>query len=337
MSSYSVIGLSSGNGVILHPFYKDTNIDVKWAVECRRDYLVGGYPNQFHLNFSDTPYSENLSIPVESVDVIVGHPKCGMSSVFALSRGKRNTSHKDEPSLNLFIHGIHAFFPKYFLLENLPKLLDTYSKEDFADIFSNYNLVFWSGSVSSFGNSQLSRKRLLIMGIRKDLPSQKKAKFLLSRPKPLWSTQSSEELLANLPENGHFREDLDEEITVYGGFKSTLRELQQYWKDNPDLTRYKAEKANMHYAPGVYINRESSFPKTVRKTNRQFNPDGLQMSPREMARIQGIPDDFRLCYPGTSCDYSQKTLINKGRLTVANTPPYEIGLWFKLMMDRLLK
>ena len=333
---YSVIGLSSGAGVILYPFYNNPNIDLKYAVECRRTYLLGGMPVQFELNFPDVPYSLDLGIPPESVDVVVGHPKCGMSSVFALSRGKKNTSHKDEPSLNLYIHGIHKLFPKYFLLENLPKLLDTYSKEAFGEIFSNYHLIFWEGSVSDFGNSQKTRKRLVIIGIRKDVVSKRSIR-ILSKPKPLYDIQTTGNLLMHLPEDGHFTEDLDEQITVYGGHKKYLWQLQKYWLDNKHLNRYKVGNDRMQYAPGVYINRADDYPKTIRKTNRQFNPDGIQMSPREMARIQGIPDTFKLCSPSRSCSYDEKTLINKGRLSVANTPPYEIGKWFQLCMDKLFR
>jgi len=333
---YSVIGLSSGAGIVLHPFYQSPDVEVKAGIECRRDYLLGGMPVQFELNFPDVTYSTNLEIKPESVDVVIGHPKCGMSSVFALSRGKKNTSHKNEPSLDLFIAGIHKLFPKYFLLENLPKLLDTYSEKEFEEIFANYRLIFWHGSVSEFGNSQKSRKRLIIIGIRADLYT-KRAHKLLSKPKPVYEPQTTGHLLMHLPENGHITEDIEDEITIYGGKKMYLWQLQKYWRDNPDLTRFAVNKGNMKYAPGVYINRADNYPKTVRKTNRQFNPDGIQMSPREMARIQGVPDTFKLCMPSKHCVYEEKTLINKGRLSIANTPPYEVGLWFKLCMDKLFR
>jgi len=74
--------------------------------------------------------------------------------MLALSRGKTFKSHKDEPSLNIFIEGIQKYRPRLFLLENLPKLLDSYSMNDFAVLFPDYLLDSWIGSMSALGNSQ---------------------------------------------------------------------------------------------------------------------------------------------------------------------------------------
>jgi asparagine synthase (glutamine-hydrolysing) len=50
----------------------------------------------------------------------------------------------------------------------------------------------------------------------------------------------------------------------------------------------------MKNLPGVYRNLANEYPLTARKQNRQFNSLGYIMSPRELARIQGLPDDFKI-------------------------------------------
>lgn len=58
---------------------------------------------------------------------------------------------------------------------------------------------------------------------------------------------------------------------------------------------------------------------TARKADRQFKWNGLPMSPRELARIMGIPDKFKIHIEEDRKNY----WINKGRLIVTQTFPYE--------------
>jgi site-specific DNA-cytosine methylase len=321
------LGVSSGNGVMLHPF-KDWVIG---NIECRSDYTHRGNPLQFHLNFPDVPFYKTLpSISGMFVlpEIIIGHPKCGNSSILSLSRRKSFKSHKSEPSLDLFFESIHLYKPKLFLLENLPKLLETYSEADFRIMFPNFSFVFWQGSLSELGNSQENRIRLLIVGInRKKFNKQEvlrlrkifKTKFKVTEPK------NTKELLKNLPDNGNFRPDLDTRLAFYGGRQETYRSIQDLWQSQgPDAKRFKTPDEKFSTAPGVYKDLDSSKPATIRKSNRCFNPDGLTYTPRERARIQGIPDSFKIMETDRGT-----TDFNKGCVTTGSTPPYEVGLWFK--------
>jgi len=331
--SYKVLGVSAGNGVMLHPF-RDNLIG---NIEIRPGYLLSKGSEQWDLNFKGIPFMKNdrsFDSSLGPVDVIVGHPKCGNSSMFALSRGKAFTTSQNEPSLTLFMSSVIKYKPKIFALENLPKLLETYSLSDMdRALGENYYLEACSGSVTMFGNSQVSRKRLVVVGVRRDLTSG--VPYILhNATQDFLSSQllTTGALLQDLSENGDITESLNEIITLYSGFKISLKDMQTFWLEHPELRHYPIKNSTMNTAPGVYINREGDYPLTVRKTNRQFNPDGIQMSPREMARIQGIPDSFKLMDSG----YNLKTLINKGRFTVANTPPYEVGAYLKKAIDKLL-
>ncbi len=325
---YRILGISAGNGVMTYALKEN----VIGNVECRSDYYIGGLPYQWELNYPGVPMMKVLP-NIEKVDVVIGHPKCGVSSKFALSRGKKYGTHVGEESLDLFIEGIKKYNPLFFFMENLEKFLDSFPGEELENLFPNHFLIKHRGSVSRFGNSQVTRKRLLIVGINTRIATPTVIRHFKKLGKDFLNPElrGTRELLKGLPENGHITEDLDSVITMYAGYKISLREAREVWLMNPEMRHWPAGGA-MKTAPGVYINRENDPPLTVRKTNRQFNPNGIQMSPRELARIQGIPDSFWLYQDGN------KTLsINKGRVTVANTPPFEISKWVRSRLNSFYK
>ncbi len=327
----SVLGISSGNGVLLHPFKGS----VLGNSELRSDYYLNQRTPQWEANFPGTPMKKGLFEVKEKVHAIIGHPKCGLSSMLALSRGKSFKSHVGEPSLDLFMDSIDLHYPDFFFMENLPSFLDSYSLSDLQLEFPLYYVHVVQGPVTLWNNSQYSRVRLIIVGIKRSLKEKKNLIQKLSPPNYINATahlKRTGQLLKNLPENGHYREDIDDVIAIYGGRQMSLRDIQEYWLDNPEAKRFAAGN-HLNNAPGVYRNREQDLPSTVRKGNREFNPEGLPMSPRERARIQGIPDDFVIIGPDTHPGLSYKTMLNKGRVTVASTPPYEIGLWIKDILN----
>lgn len=315
-----VLGISAGNGVNLFPFKEY----VIGNVEVRADYTIRGDSSQFHLNFPKAYFKKALG-PYEEPDIIIGNPKCGSSSVLALSRAKQFKTHKGEPSLDLFIGGIHFYQPKVFLLENLPGLLNTYSQQHLQELFPNYLLNFWVGSMFTLGNSQFNRKRLIITGVRKTRSLRASRLWAALRtPYRVHEPKFTQELLRDLPDNGNFRPDLNTRIAIYGGRQMTYAEIKDMWEALGPVTRIHTPDETFKTAPGVYRDLPTRFPNTIRKSNRCFNPDGLSYTPRERARIQGIPDDFLILSSGKE----PTTLFNKGCITTGSTPSYEVGLWF---------
>lgn len=328
-----VLGINGGNGVMIHPL---------------KDYLVGNLEPRaiFHTKGEKQWYS-NFSVPIfnnedrcynqiKEADIIIGHPDCGHSSILAYSRAKKfSDPHKNE-SLTLFLKSIEHYKPYIWVMENLPALLKSYTKEELQDKFSDYKLIFINTSVMDFGNSQKDRVRLLVIGLHKKIKEEISIgeyillKKRLATPYQVRIPQFCKSLLQGLTNEdisiGHVRENLDDEITLYGGFKMPLREIQRHWERYPFVKRWKVStQENFTTAPGVYRNLDNSYPATARKANRQFNQQGLTMSPRELARIQGVPDDF-IIYMDEKPTVGY--WINKGRATVTKCPPYEIGVWF---------
>lgn len=322
---FKTLGICGGNGVILHPF---RNGDLLGNIEPRTVFHTT-HDAQWKANFRvEQDKTPNVDYPKNRVDVIVGAPDCGHSSVLSYSRAKRLSDPEENDSLNLFIESVSKYKPKFFMMENLPKILDTFGNR-INEIFKDYRLIKHIDSVSRWGNSQVTRIRLVIIGVREDLPLDLLDYFKL--PTDNYELKTTGELLDGLEsENldfGNVREPLDFEVHLFynGKKKIPLSLAKKLWLgEYKDKKKWPVNFGNLKNQPGCYRNFEDDYPLTARKANRQFNHWGLQMSPRELARIQGIPDSFKLIIDPDRL----LTYINKGRTTVAKSPPYEIGLWF---------
>lgn len=328
MDKLRVLAVSCGNGVILHPFLDSKVFEVVAGIESRPIYRT---PDniQWKLNFGDIPLFNSLSDFLKfnkgrKIDVLVAAPDCGHSSVLALSRAKKFSKGSENDSIKQFIEAFSVLKPTYFLFENLPAFIKN-DKSDFLSIFRpNYSMMTYSGPVTRFGNSQKSRKRLIIAGkLGNTCPFKlpKPGKYALLNVRDLEKGLKEENI-----ELGHVREDDNTIITMFGGYKISLKHARKRWiTELEGKKRWPTGENRMKNAPGVYRNLPTDLPLTVRKGNREFNSRGYMMSPRERARIMGIPDTFKIWF-----DPSRKTTcINKGRITVTKTVPYQVITWFK--------
>lgn len=330
-----VLGVCAGNGVMIHPLkkYLIANIEPRGIFHTPKDL-------QWICNFNAVPIGKdlkiikNLAVPI---DVIIGHPDCGHSSILSYSRKKSFGEPKENKSLTLFIDSVNKYKPKVFIMENLPALVNTFGKKSLKRAFKDYNLRFINEPVTKFGNSQQTRVRLLLIGVLKIVPKKLTKCFKVLNYEN-YHLKDTKTLLAGLKTEdfslNHARESLDSVITIYAGKKMSLKEIQNHWLKGPkDETRFRVTDRKFTTAPGVYRNLENRAPFTVRKGNREFNPQGLMMSARERARIQGIPDSFELYFEEERAQY----WINKGRVTATKTPPYEIGVWILKSLKKFNK
>jgi site-specific DNA-cytosine methylase len=334
---YKVLGISSGLGVSLFPFREQ----LIGNVEPRGIFHTPGN-DQWKLNFGEIPIHKNPwaahEMEIPDLDILISSPDCGSGSILRYSRAKKLGDHTKNLSLGLFFVGVKKHKPKLFLFENLDGLFKSFPKERFVDLLRDYRLVEHTASVAHWGNSQKNRKRLVIVGIRRDLPKTIDKYFRLPKYK---EPKTCRQLYGNVMDqafvnglSGHFREGLFESISIYGGKKMTLSEIRKDWQ-----TRLKGQKRyyvpeeegrKFKTAPGVYRNVSDSFPATARKANRQFDHNGLTLTPRQLARVQGVPDEFKLYIDTERRNY----WINKARTPVTKTPPYEISYWFKRKLEK---
>lgn len=329
-----ILGVCGGNGVMLYAMRKH----LIGNIENRAIFHTKGQ-EQWKANFGDTQMCRTIAefngpVP-ERIDWIIGHPDCGHSSILSYSRKKSLGNPKENASMDLYLASLKTFRPKGFVMENLPKLKDTLG--DFEEVFPDYDLKVIEGPVTMFGNSQVNRVRLLIVGVRKDLKSKKVLNCFKVLPEETYPIKTTGELFKDLlpwdePKIGNVREPDDTIITMYTGFKLSASEIHSEWNnERAGESRWRVVDRNFTTAPGVYRNLEQKPPNTVRKGNREFNPDGYMMSPRERAIIQGLPDTFHIYIDENKLGY----WINKGRATVTKCPPYEISKWLSRQIKRV--
>lgn len=319
-----VFGVNAGLGVALYPFKKN----LIGAIETRGVFHTRDN-EQWLANFNVPLYKEMTVIP-ESVDVIIASPDCGSGSMLRYSRAKKLGDHNFNKSLLEFFNTIITNYPKFFLFENLDGLFKSFPEKDFNQILQGYWLVKHNVSVSSYGNSQLTRKRLVVIGIRKDLPKKLIKAFKLPKCS-LETLKTCGELYGDLGfkedyKLAHIRERLDEVISIHAKKRLSFREIKEEWQNRlKGKKRWLSPGYSFSTAPGVYRNLHNDYPATARKANRQFDENGLALSPRQLARIMGIPDKFKIYTHPSKHNY----WINKGRNTVTKGMVYEVATWFK--------
>lgn len=336
MRDIRVLGVCQGQGALLFPLRKHliANIEPRGCFHTPKE-------EQWKLNFGEIPFVrsvEQLELP-KRIDVIIGSPNCGTSSILSYSRKKTLGKPKEDESINMFIKVTQKIQPKVFLMENLPKLLDFITINEWETLFLDYDILYHTTSVSDYGNSQKSRIRLTLIGVRKG-----QSKFKLDSFQRIFKVadiKSTRELLEDarllpnyLPYSGNLRELDSHKVCMYDyrdidKTKLSLKEIKKLWvKDFKQCYKWPINSVKMKTLPGVYRNNPDRPPMTARKQDRQFRPDGTIMSPGELAVIQGYPLKYKI-YCLDVDDKQRNYWINKGRVTVTKGPSYEIGIWFK--------
>ena len=162
MEKFNLLGICAGQGALLFPFLKSKKFNLLGNIEPRSVFHTKP-ESQWKANFKGIPFLKGYELPEDwHPDIILSSPDCGSCSVMRLSKSKTLGDPKSNKSMQLVFQAIQYYEPALFLIENLPRLLSLISKEMLTDFFKNYKLIFHERSVSDFGNSQVSRKRLVI-------------------------------------------------------------------------------------------------------------------------------------------------------------------------------
>ena len=168
MEKFNLLGICAGQGALLFPFLRSKKFNLLGNIEPRSVFHTKS-ESQWKANFKGIPFLKGYELPEDwHPDIILSSPDCGSCSVMRLSKSKALGDPKSNKSIQLVFQAIQYYEPALFLIENLPRLLSLISKEMLTDFFKNYKLIFHERSVSDFGNSQVSRKRLVIIGVHLD-------------------------------------------------------------------------------------------------------------------------------------------------------------------------
>lgn len=329
MKKYKVLGVAAGQGALLFPFRKNLIANV----EPRAVFHTKG-EEQWKLNFGDVPFVRAGLDPSWEPDIILSSPDCGASSIMRLSKVKELGKPENNKSLNLVLEAIRMYMPKVFMIENLPKLLSLMPKNFFEEYFPEYKLVFHESSVMEFGNSQASRRRLMIIGIHKG-----KAKSLLNSfnnkfqvNTPVVSCILLKEAYYDAPDKDNYMPPLDKTLAMYDYRKLpvkknlTVKKIHKLWtKDFKNEKKWPIKTAKMSTLPGVYKLEGDKYPLTLRPADRQFRPDGWPLGIEDFKAIMGFHPRFKIYMDKGNYNY----WLNKARYTLAKGAVGEIGLWFK--------
>ena len=327
INRYTVLGVCAGQGALLFPFRKH----LIGNIEPRGVFHTPG-EEQWKANFKDVPFYKGYCLQEfdEKVDIIISSPDCGASSIMRLSKVKELGKPKDNRSLSLVIEGINYYKPKIFLIENLPRLLSLLPNEYLQEAFKDYKLIFHERSVSDYGNSQVSRKRLVIVGVHK-----KAGKKYLNAFNEVFQVKTptiTRNLLNDYQNPLNYNIPIEKTLAMYDYRKLpekknlTVEKIQVLWN-----SAFKQEKkwpiktAKMSTLPGVYRLELDKPPLTLRPADRQFRPDGYPLGINDFKAIMGFPKQFKIYIDQENYLY----WLNKARYTIAKGSVYEISIWFK--------
>lgn len=327
MKKLRILGVCAGQGALLFPFKKNLlgNIEIRGVF-----HTLG--EEQWKLNFGDIPFYKGFCLQEfdEKVDIIISSPDCGASSIMRLSKVKELGKPKDNRSLNLVIEGINYYKPKIFLIENLPRLLSLLPNKYLQEAFKDYKLIFHERSVSDYGNSQVSRKRLIIIGVHKK--TGKKYLNAFNEVFQVKTPKLTRDLLSVSPYGSNYNIPIEKTLAMYDYRKLpekknlTVEKIQVLWNSAfKNEKKWPIKTAKMSTLPGVYRLELDKPPLTLRPADRQFRPDGYPLGINDFKAIMGFPKQFKIYIDQENYLY----WLNKARYTIAKGSVYEVGLWFK--------
>lgn len=329
----NVLGVCAGQGALLFPFRKHLigNIEVRGVFHTPGE-------EQWKANFGNIPFYKGFCLQEfdEKVDIIISSPDCGASSVMRLSKVKELGNPKDNRSLNLVTAAILEYKPKIFLIENLPRLLSLLPKDFFEETFKDYKLVFHERSVSDYGNSQVSRKRLIVIGVHKK--TGKKYLNAFNEVFQVKTPKLTRDLLSVSPYGSNYNIPIEKTLAMYDYRKLpakknlTVRKIQLLWNsDFKNEKKWPIKTAKMSTLPGVYRLELDKAPLTLRPADRQFRPDGYPLGILDFKAIMGFPKAYKIFMDEGNYLY----WLNKARYTIAKGSVYEISVWFKRCIKKV--
>lgn len=328
----NVLGISAGQGGLLFPFRKR----LLGNIEPRGVFHTPG-EEQWKANFKDVPFYKGYCLQEfdEKVDIIISSPDCGASSIMRLSKVKELGKPKDNRSLNLVIEGINYYKPKIFLIENLPRLLSLLPNKYLQEAFKDYKLIFHERSVSDYGNSQVSRKRLIIIGVHKK--TGKKYLNAFNEVFQVKTPKLTRDLLFVSPYGSNYNIPIEKTLAMYDYRKLpekknlTIEKIQLLWNSAfKNEKKWPIKTAKMSTLPGVYRLELDKPPLTLRPADRQFRPDGYPLGIMDFKAIMGFPKQFKIYIDQENYLY----WLNKARYTIAKGSVFEIAIWFKRCLKR---
>lgn len=303
------LGMICGVGSMLIGAKKQ-GYEIVGNIEWRPYYHTGTFEYNFPGSFlikTLEDLSEEQRTQCEDLDLIIGHTECGNFS--NMRANKTNAIDAgDKGDIPQFVEAVAALKPKFFVMDNLPKSLLVADWKYYLEQLPEYELHFEWVSNWNYGNIQKGRKRLFVIGARRDLgfyfiPGEfdhnTTIRERLSEISP--EARNNEKLNQDSIYNGWGRYQFDPEYIekTVDENRITLREFQEFIKDMPNNLNFpyynkKGEQKRKIGFSKIDIDRPALVLSGGGACyDNHFRNDTLfPFTIRERAKIQGCPDDF---------------------------------------------
>ncbi|MBR0038977.1 MAG: DNA cytosine methyltransferase [Lachnospiraceae bacterium] len=303
-----IISLFSGAGG-LDLGFQNVGYDIVLANEYDKDICKTYRKNHINTELieGDIRNINEKDFP-SNVDGIIGGPPCQSWSEAGAQKGI------DDDRGKLFYDYIRILKyvrPKFFVAENVPGMLAPKHKtavEDFIKKFkqAGYKLYLFMMNASNYGVPQ-DRKRVFYVGFRKDLnaefcfpqPTTPNINDKLTLKEAIGDLQKS--AVPALPGNLHNPKSINNNEYFLGAYSSIFmsRNRVRGWNEQGFTVQASGRQCQLHpQAPKMHFVKlnKYEFVKGKEKLYRR-------MTVREVARLQGFPDNFKFIYDNVDLGY----------------------------------
>ena len=268
------------------------------------------------------------------VDGIIGGPPCQSWSEAGALRGIEDARGQ---LFYDYIRLLTEFRPKFFLAENVSGMLANRHSEAVQNILklfreAGYNVSLTLVNAKDYGLAE-ERKRVFYIGVRDDLDVQFKFpqgstaeddKKLTLRD-IIWDLQDT--AVPAGPKNHHNPAAVNNNEYYTGDFSSIFmsRNRVKGWDEQAFTVQASGRQCQLHPQAPKMVKMDKDVCRFVKGQEHLYR----RMTIREVARVQGFPDDFRFVYEETNNAY--KMIGNAVPVNLA----YEIACGIRAALENI--
>lgn len=268
----------------------------------------------------------------EEVDGIIGGPPCQSWSEAGSLRGIEDARGQ---LFYDYIRILTEFKPKFFLAENVSGMLADRHSEAVQNIFSmfeeaGYDVTLNLVNAKDYGVAE-ERKRVFYIGFRKDLGidfkfpegSTKDDKKKITLRDIIWDLQ--ETAVPSGEKNRHNPKAINNNEYFTGAYSPIFmsRNRVKAWDEQAFTVQASGRQCQLHPQAPKMVKVGTNDCRFVEGKENLYR----RMTIREVARVQGFPDDFKFIYNDTNTAY--KMIGNAVPVNLA----YEIACAIKLYLN----